>query len=57
MFRNMSKEFKAQLLDDLMEYRSNKKTGTRATNKAVAQDASYVVKRMNSEVRQLLLLR
>ncbi|KAJ6474315.1 hypothetical protein C8R45DRAFT_1103288 [Mycena sanguinolenta] len=53
LFRNMSSDFKAQLLNDLMEHRSIKKTGTRATNKAVAQDASYVVKRLNSEIQGL----
>ncbi|KAF7366582.1 hypothetical protein MSAN_00915700 [Mycena sanguinolenta] len=52
-FRNMSKEFKMELLDGLEEHRLKKKTGTRATNKAVAQDAAYVVKRINAELQNL----
>ncbi|KAJ6487576.1 hypothetical protein C8R45DRAFT_929836 [Mycena sanguinolenta] len=52
-FQNMSREFKAQLLDELAAHRSTKKTGTRAANKAVSQDASYTVKRINTEIQNL----
>ncbi|KAJ6459295.1 hypothetical protein C8R45DRAFT_1109620 [Mycena sanguinolenta] len=52
-FGNMSREFKAELLKDLEENRWTKKTGTRASNKAVAQDASHVIKKMDEEIRNL----
>ncbi|KAF7351473.1 hypothetical protein MSAN_01579500 [Mycena sanguinolenta] len=52
-FRNMSREFKTQLLKDLEEHRSTRKTGTRATNKAVAQDAAHVMKKLDEEIRNL----
>ncbi|KAJ6481167.1 hypothetical protein C8R45DRAFT_933064 [Mycena sanguinolenta] len=52
-FENMSREFKDELLEDLEEHRLTKKTGTRATNKAVAQDASHVMKMLDQEIRNL----
>ncbi|KAJ6451556.1 hypothetical protein C8R45DRAFT_1113426 [Mycena sanguinolenta] len=52
-FQNMSLEFKKELLESLEEHRSTKKTGTWATNKAVAQDASYVVKKIYEEIKNL----
>ncbi|KAJ6447704.1 hypothetical protein C8R45DRAFT_1135765 [Mycena sanguinolenta] len=52
-FEKMSREFKDELLEDLEEHRLTKKTGTRATNKAVAQDASHVMKMLDQEIRNL----
>ncbi|KAJ6493119.1 hypothetical protein C8R45DRAFT_1095636 [Mycena sanguinolenta] len=52
-FENMSCEFKDELLEGLEEHRLTKKTRTRATNKAVAQDASHVMKMLDHEIRNL----
>ncbi|KAJ6489098.1 hypothetical protein C8R45DRAFT_1097421 [Mycena sanguinolenta] len=52
-FENMSREFKEELLKDFEENRLTKKTGTQASNKAVAQDTSHVIKKMDEEIRKL----
>ncbi|KAJ6473909.1 hypothetical protein C8R45DRAFT_1103576 [Mycena sanguinolenta] len=52
-FQNMSREFRDELLEGLEEHRLTKKTGTRATNKAVAQDAAHVMKMLDEEIRNL----
>jgi hypothetical protein len=51
-FQNMSSAFKEKLVKDLAEFKKLKATGARATNRAVAQDASYVLKRLATEVRE-----
>ncbi|KAF8198232.1 hypothetical protein K438DRAFT_1584066 [Mycena galopus ATCC 62051] len=53
-FQNMSTTFKEKLVKDLAEFKKTKATGARATNKAVAQDAAYILKRISTEIDDLL---
>ncbi|KAF8180068.1 hypothetical protein K438DRAFT_1445987, partial [Mycena galopus ATCC 62051] len=53
-FQNMSSAFKEKLINDLAEFKKLKATGARATNKAVAQDSSYILKRLAGEIDNLL---
>ncbi|KAF8178983.1 hypothetical protein K438DRAFT_1502698, partial [Mycena galopus ATCC 62051] len=45
---------KEKLINDLAEFKKLKATGARATNKAVAQDTSYILKRLAGEIDNLL---
>jgi hypothetical protein len=48
----MLSAFKEKLIKDLAEFKKLKATGARAMNRAVAQDASYVLKCLVTEVRE-----
>ncbi|KAI0058311.1 hypothetical protein BV25DRAFT_1766711, partial [Artomyces pyxidatus] len=50
---NLSKERKAELIAELVEYREEKKSGVRLSSKSVAQDLRVTTERLNNELGAL----